>query len=183
MTPGRGLGWLAGLVGVALIGVATPDRSVDHLVSWTPAVVGAAAGTDRLRVEVDSVDLGDALVPGHGDTLSPAGVVVVVGLRASALTDQLTWVIEAHTRDDRWYAERTENTARLGLTPAGFTTVGSAVFVVPADRLAGLELAITPAGRTPVSHTRGVLVDLGLADEESTTGTVVTGNSRIEVTR
>lgn len=183
MTAGRGLGWVVALVGVALIGVATPDATVDHLVSWTPAVVGAPAGTDRLRVEVDSVEVGDALVPAYGDLLTPGGIVVVVGLRASALTDQLTWVVEAHTRDDRWYAERTENTALLGITPAGFTTAGSAVFVVPADRVAGLELAITPAGRTPVNHTRGVLVDLGLTGQESTTGALVTGNSQTEVTR
>lgn len=180
---GRGPGWLIALVGVAVIGAATPDPAVDPLVSWTSAVVGAAAGTDRLLVEVDSVQVGTELTSSFGDVLTPDGIVVVVGLRGSALTDQLAWVVEAQTRDGRWYAERTENRAALGITAAGFTTVGSAVFVVPPDRVAGLRLAVTPTGRERYNAARGVLVDLGLTGREGTAGAVSMGERYTEVTR
>lgn len=183
MTAGRGPGWVIALVGVAVIGAATPDPAVDPLASWTPAVVGAEAATDRLRVQVDGVDVGDALVSTFDDVLVPAGVVVVVRMRASALTEQLAWVVEAQTRDGRWYAERTENRAALGITAAGFTTVGSAVFVVPPERVAGLRLAITPTGRERYNHARGVLVDLGLTGREPAGGAVSMGERATVVTR
>lgn len=179
---GRNLGWLVALAGVAVIGAATPDPAVDPLVSWTSTSIGVAAATDRLRVAADNVQVGSALATSYGEVLAPAGTVVVVGLRASALTDQLSWVVEAQTRDGRWYAERTENPAALGITPAGFTTSGTAVFVVPPERVAGLRLAVTPAGRER-SSTRGVLIDLGLTGGEGVPGAVSTGEARTEVTR
>ena len=183
MNPGRATGWVIALLAVALVGVTAPDPDADHRVSWTSTTLGAAAATERLRVQVDTVTTGTALATGYGDTLTARGTVVVVGLRAAALTGQLSFVVEARTRDGRWYAQRAENPARLGATPAGFTTVGSAVFVVPPDRVAGLRLAITPGGRQPVSHTRGVLVDLGLTGDEPDGGAVGPGEARTEVSR
>lgn len=150
-SPWRSVGAWTGLVVclllVAAVTLARPDLTDDQFTVITADAEGTAQ-TNAFDVRVESVGLAREVVPREGATAvatQQQWVVVryhMTAHRERLRTDQV-WLI---TADGDRYAARDEfrNLTR-GTVDAGFQHVGSVVFEVPPDAVAGAVLQFGPA--------------------------------------
>lgn len=156
-----------GLMLVALINTWTPNPDADHRISWVEGDLGEPTSTARLTVRAQDVQMAREMSTSRfsDETVRTEHVLVAVGLevdvreQASNLVD-----IAFYSRDKIYYDVRIESGLPLEQAPAGFTSIGTAVFLVPVDQLKGGRLRITPSSRRPINHDTGVSIDLGIDD-------------------
>ncbi|SDE06145.1 DUF4352 domain-containing protein [Auraticoccus monumenti] len=171
----RVAGWrwmplLVGLLVVVLLNWWTPDPEVDHRISWVEGELGTPTSTSRLTVRVSDVQFGRELSTSDYDeeTVRTEHVLVAVAVEVD-VREQLSNLlsISLHTRDGRYYEPRPENEANLDQAAPGYTSTGTPVFLVPADRLEGARLRLTPSTRLPINHDSGVSIDLRITDRDA----------------
>ncbi len=169
MRPAAASWWptvVVGLVVVALLSWWTPDPGTQHRITWVEGRLGEAVDTPRMSVRATEVGFTRELVSPYGQPGVSSGedVFVVVPLQVDVRQRVAYSEIDALTADGRWYAQRTEHRGNPQPAPPGWTSTGTAVFLVPTNRLEGLRLRITPNGREPVNHDVGISVDLLIGD-------------------
>lgn len=158
---------LAGLLVVVLLNWWTPDPEVDQRVSWVEGELGAPVSTSRLTVRATDVRFARELSTSDYDeeTVRTKHVLVAVAVEVD-VREQLSNLLgfALYTRDGRYYEPRPENDANPVEAGPGYTSTGTPVFLVPADRLEGARLRLTPSTRLPINHDSGVSIDLRITD-------------------
>lgn len=181
------LALLCCLVVVAAIALVTADREESVPVSYADVVVGETGVASTFDVHVLDVRLAQAVQRDElSEPLAADGRFVVVDISLDARTKRLTLV------DDVWlltasghrYAPRPELiSAHPPMVEPGFTTTGTYVFHVPADRVPGARLVVEPATPLFLMHDITVRVDLGLTEDTPVlTDPVTPGEPTTEVT-
>lgn len=189
---GRGRGYLAlvlCIVIVGLIGLLTPDLEEEVRAEYDDVTVGQRGHAQFFDATVTDVRLGRTVRLTEYERIveaNPDAVFVVAGIKAEVRDDTTVFNgIELVTEDDHHYDPRGE-LASLGMqvTQPGFTGLGTVVFEVPKDRLAGSRVVIGPDKGSFAYYDAAIRVDLEL-DEDARIGTAVVPIApfELEVTR
>ena len=151
------------LVLVAVMAGTAPDTTVAPR-SWNHIGVGETGTIRDLSLTVTDARATSTLDVRGTPFTSPVAFVVV-GAEVAATVDPTylgqVWLV---TRDGRRYDPRDEWTSARPPIPAqpGFTVIGSWVFEVPVDRLAGAELVVDNDGAEFDWYDVGLRAELGL---------------------
>lgn len=148
-------GWTALAAGlavtVAAVLAAPPGEAADDIAWSVPGADGWARGP-FVDARVTSVRLATRIEQGTAE-VSTSRIFVVVGVEVAGHREFAPLGRFAlHTADGHSYAQRGDlgGAAPAGVEP-GFTSVGSVLFELPAERVAGADLALVP-------HAGGLMV-------------------------
>lgn len=115
-------------------GIAYTDRAID---GW--------ARSPSLEVRVTTVVVTRTLIGGSGATMSTPARFVVIGVELRVHGYRQSVPAQLHTLDGHVYGARSEGIVPgLPATNPGFTGLGTVVFEVPNERVAGSTLVLGP---------------------------------------
>lgn len=162
-------GWatlLVCLLVVVLVSATAPDPATDVRREFDDVVVGEAGRVDHAEVLVERVRRSRAVTTAYERRLDSTATFVLVDVRAAVTEESVAFRgVRLETRDGYRYEARPEFPALTTIQP-GFTRVGTLVFEVPDERVAGARLVVESDQGAYDVYSRAVRVDLALRTDD-----------------